>query len=191
MYFDGSNTFFADCIVYSQRHHQQRGGGWKIIRVTSYHKYFSRQRVSSKIGNISWNKTPDSVIPPLPPYKKNIIGLCSRASLSVVAEGVCAPFYCISLKKYMGEGGITLPGVWFQETLPKNYPIKGGIITHWEGQQIKGQFPPYLKDKWATALASLLNPLLWQTSTKVIHGMVISQMNFKVCSKLLSNLNET
>ena len=31
-----------------------------------------------------------------------------------------APLYIVSVKKeYEGGGGITLPGVWFQETLPK------------------------------------------------------------------------
>ena len=60
-----------------------------------------------------------------PTHKKVwFIGLRSRASLSISAlsgrRGWCAfaPIYIVSVKKiYMG-GGITLPGVWFQGTLP-------------------------------------------------------------------------
>ena len=64
---------------------------------------------------------------PPPIHKKCFIGLRSRASISVVAEGgILMPtafallsMYCISLKKNYGRWGITLPGVWFQGTLPK------------------------------------------------------------------------
>ena len=65
-----------------------------------------------------------------PPYtKKCFTGLQSRASLSnsdllgrqgrhAHAYGICAPFYCISLKQKLYGGGISLPRVWFQGTLP-------------------------------------------------------------------------
>ena len=62
-----------------------------------------------------------------PPYKKvlysaaiSISALGRRRGRHAHAYGICAPFYCISLKKIFG-GGITLPGVWFQGTLPGHY----------------------------------------------------------------------
>ena len=67
---------------------------------------------------------------PPPIIKKCFIGLRSRASLDRCSQssprrythayGICAHFYCISLKNiyiFFG-GGITLPGVWFKGTLP-------------------------------------------------------------------------
>ena len=67
------------------------------------------------MGNFSCEIRP--LAPPrAPPTKKCFIGLRSRTSLSISAlsarrgryahaYGICAPFYCISLKIYMGDKG--------------------------------------------------------------------------------------
>ena len=66
-------------------------------------------------GNLPWNLTPGSVIHPPPPIQKVLFrtALSGRRGRYAHAYGICAPFYCISLKKIKG-GGITLPIVWFQ-----------------------------------------------------------------------------
>ena len=60
------------------------------------------------------------------PYKKVFYrALRGRRGLCTHAYGICTPFCCISLKNtYGGGGGITLPGVWFQGTLP-NFLVFG------------------------------------------------------------------
>ena len=45
------------------------------------------------------------------------------------AYGICTPFYCISLKRYMAEG-ITLLGIQFQGILPF-YFINKKIVQNW------------------------------------------------------------
>ena len=54
---------------------------------------------AKSFGNLPWNYTPGSVIPPH--TKKSAF----RAAISVVAGGICASFYCISLKEIWWGGG--------------------------------------------------------------------------------------
>ena len=61
-----------------------------------------------------------------PPLQKNVLHrvvFIGSPGRYAHAYGICTPFYCISLKRYIGGGGVTLPGVWFQGTLPSKKRI--------------------------------------------------------------------